>query len=60
MFAVDTHKVAEPAFASSMFAMGGLLYGIGVLDAEEVMRYMRETLTSVPPQQEGRGEKQDG
>ena len=32
-----------PELVGSPLALGGLLYGIGVLDAEEVLRYMDAT-----------------
>ena len=36
-------EIEQPDFSASPIALGGLLFGIGVLDAQEVMRYMNET-----------------
>jgi len=50
-----TADLPLPELVGSPLALGGLLYGIGVLDAEEVLRYMDATFHR---QTSGEGETQ--
>jgi hypothetical protein len=48
----DSEKVS-PAEAGSPLALGGLMWGVGVLDAVEVLRYLDATFRSDPTREKG-------
>jgi hypothetical protein len=51
--AVVLSETERPTFSASPLALGGLLFGIGILDAQEVMRYMDETFRQQGVRQQG-------